>query len=74
VMDVVGQGTKRPQQIAKAIGDHFKPTTPNIGVNVQIAISRTWTEKGMESSIAQQVWYQLPVRIAFRAYGPNNDT
>lgn len=74
VMDVIGKGNKRCEQLSKAIGDWFKPGTPLVGGGrVQIAIQRTWTEKGMESSIGEQVWYQLPVRVLFRAYDTNND-
>lgn len=74
VFGPAGGGTEKPAILAKAIGDAFGPGTGLTAIGpsgepVQISLIRAEPGSGYESAFDNHVWYMIPVRITFRAYG-----
>lgn len=59
-------GTEDAEDLAKAIGDVFKPTTSLVGTAavVEIAIDKCERLSGTDDG----VWYYIPIQIHWRAY------
>lgn len=74
VFGPAGGGTEKPARLAKIIGDTFGPGTGLVAIGpsgepVQISLIRAEPGNGNESAYGGHVWYMIPVRITFRAYG-----
>lgn len=69
VFDRVGNSTEDAEELAEEIGTAFEPGTIVNHGGVHCTVVRADTNKGMESSVGEQTWYQVPVVVAFRAFG-----
>lgn len=70
-----GTGTEIAERTASVIADKFEVgvTLTPADESVTLVVERTETKKGMESSAGEQVWFQVPVAVTFRAYGVNRE-
>lgn len=69
----LGKGTEELDGLALELLKKFKPGTDVSDEQTQIVTQRAARAPGMESSVQNQAYHQLPVRITFRAYAKNDE-